>query len=199
LTLLLASLLTLPPWTIRNVVRFHELIVVNDAGGFNFWRGYAPEVIAIDAMHDRDAIARASWEFDARRVAEAKRTIGREWYRAGIDEIRRDPAGAFRWTLRKAWLYWRPWLSPAQYSWPVVLAGGAFNLLLYIAAAIALGRCPDRRFVRWVIAYFVVIWLAHLPYQVVMRFRQPFTDPLLIALASGSGFATLRRSSLSRA
>ena len=27
-----------------------------------------------------------------------------------------------------------------------------------------------------VIVYFVVIWLGHLPYQVVMRFRQPVTE-----------------------
>jgi hypothetical protein len=186
-TFLLAALVTLAPWTIRNAVRFHELIVVNDAGGFNFWRGYAPEIIAIDGMHDRDAIARASWEFDARRVAEARKTIGRDgWVRAGLDEIRRDPAAAVRWTMRKAWLYWRPWLAPEQYSWPVVVASGVFNLLLYVFAAIALARCPDRRFATAVVLYFAAVWLAHLPYQVVMRFRQPFTDPLLIAIAAGT-------------
>jgi hypothetical protein len=185
LLFLLAALVTLAPWTIRNVVRFHELIVVNDAGGFNFWRGYAPEIIAIDGMHDREAIAHASWEFDARRVAEARKTIGRDgWVQAGLAEIRRDPAAAVRWTLRKAWLYWRPWLAPEQYSWPVVVASGAFNLLLYIFAAIALVRCPDRRFALAVVLYFAAVWLAHLPYQVVMRFRQPFTDPLLIAFVA---------------
>ncbi len=189
---LLGAVLTLAPWTIRNAVRFHELIVVNDAGGFNFWRGYAPEIIAIDASHDRVAIARASWEFDARRVAAARNAIergaitpnarSRAWSHAALDEIRNDPARAARWTLRKAWLYWRPWLSPGQYSWPAVLGSGAFNLLLYIGAAITLVRCRDRRLAVGVIAYFAAIWLAHLPYQVVMRFRQPFTDPLLIAL-----------------
>ena len=75
--MLLGAALTLAPWTIRNAARFHELIVVNDAGGFNFWRGYAPEIMAIDASHDRDAIARASWEFDARRVAAARNVIER--------------------------------------------------------------------------------------------------------------------------
>ena len=66
------------------------------------------------------------------------------------------------------------------------VASGVFNLLLYIFAAIALVRCPDRRFAMAVVLYFAIVWLAHLPYQVVMRFRQPFTDPLLIALAAGA-------------
>jgi 4-amino-4-deoxy-L-arabinose transferase-like glycosyltransferase len=194
--LLLGAALTLAPWTIRNAARFHELIVVNDGGGFNFWRGYAPEIIAIDGMRDRDAIARASWEFDARRIAAARNVIergaatplarSRAWSHAALDEIRRDPALAARWTLRKAWLYWRPWLSPEQYSWPAVIGSGAFNLLLYIGAAIALARCRDRRLAIGVIVYFAASWLAHLPYQVVMRFRQPFTDPLLIALLPGA-------------
>jgi len=35
---LAAALLTLAPWTIRNYLRFGELIVVNDAAGFNLWR-----------------------------------------------------------------------------------------------------------------------------------------------------------------
>jgi hypothetical protein len=196
LLLLLSAALTLAPWTLRNAVRFHELIVVNDAGGFNFWRGYAPEIIAIDRMHDRDEIARASWELDARRVAAAASVIERDaatplarsraWSYAAVDEIRRDPALAVRWTLRKAWLYWRPWLAPEQYSVPAVLASGAFNLLLYIGAGIALARCRDRRLVIAVLVYLAALWLAHLPYQVVMRFRQPFTDPLMIALLAGA-------------
>jgi 4-amino-4-deoxy-L-arabinose transferase-like glycosyltransferase len=197
--LLGAALLTLAPWTIRNAVRFHELIVVNDAGGFNLWRGYAREIVAIDGMEGDKGTA--SWEFDAVRVKEAQRAIegeaatpqarSRAWRRAALDEIRRDPAAAFRWTLRKAWLYWRPWLAPGRYPWPVVLASGLFNLLLYAGAAFALARpsdwrfaCRDRRFVRGVLLFFAVMWLAQLPFQVVMRFRQPFTDPLLIVLAA---------------
>jgi hypothetical protein len=195
LPLLLGAALALAPWTLRNAVRFHELIVVNDAAGFNLWRGYAPEIIAIDRMHDPAAIARASWELDARRVAQTKREIeppaaspGRRsaaWRRAAFAEIAADPAAAVRWTLRKAWLYWRPWLNVDQYGFAAVAASGAWNLALYVAAIVALVRCRDRRLVIAIVVYLAVVWLAHLPYQVVMRFRQPFTDPLLIALCTG--------------
>ena len=195
LPLLLGAALALAPWTVRNAVRFHEVIVVNDAAGFNLWRGYAPEIIAIDRMHDPAAIARASWELDARRVAQAKREIeppaaspgarSAAWRRAAFAEIAADPAAALRWTLRKAWLYWRPWLNVDQYGFAAVAASGLFNLALYVAAIVVLVRCRDRRLVIAVIAYLVVVWLAHLPYQVVMRFRQPFTDPLLLALCTG--------------
>jgi len=146
-------------------------------------------------MHDPAAIARASWELDARRVAQAKREIeppaaspgarSAAWRRAAFAEIAADPAAALRWTLRKAWLYWRPWLNVDQYGFAAVAASGLFNLALYVAAIVVLVRCRDRRLVIAVIAYLVVVWLAHLPYQVVMRFRQPFTDPLLLALCTG--------------
>jgi hypothetical protein len=195
LPLLLGAALALAPWTLRNAVRFHELIVVNDAAGFNLWRGYAPEIMNIDRMHDPAAIARASWELDARRVAQAKTQIepavaspgtrSAAWRRAAFAEIAADPAAAVRWTLRKAWLYWRPWLNVDQYGFAAVAASGAWNLALYVAAIVALVRCRDRRLVIAIVVYLAVVWLAHLPYQVVMRFRQPFTDPLLIALCTG--------------
>jgi hypothetical protein len=71
----------------------------------------------------------------------------------------------------------------------VAVAGSAaLNVLLYALAAIGLVRHWKRdRFVTgWVISYFLVIWLAHIPHQVVMRFRIPFTDPLMIAFAAGA-------------
>jgi len=172
--LLLAALLTIAPWTIRNAVHYHQLIVINDAGGFNLWRGNHPEIRQLADEHDRAAFNAESAHFDSVTVQQAHG----DWNRMALDEIRRDPGGTAMWTLRKAWLYWRPWLDPREHSTVAVIASGIFNLLLFTFGAIGIARSPHRRAIT---IYFIVMWLVQLPYQVVMRFRIPITDPLLIA------------------
>jgi len=39
---LIAALLTIAPWTLRNWVKFHAFIPVSTAGGLNLWQGNAP-------------------------------------------------------------------------------------------------------------------------------------------------------------
>src|SRR5438270_13482089 len=62
--LLLTSALTLAPWTIRNLVRYHEFIAVNNAAGFNFWRGTHPETIALAHEQDRNAYLSLARHFE---------------------------------------------------------------------------------------------------------------------------------------
>jgi 4-amino-4-deoxy-L-arabinose transferase-like glycosyltransferase len=47
LTAALALAATLAPWTLRNWQRFGEPILVNDAGGYNAWRGTHPNLHAM--------------------------------------------------------------------------------------------------------------------------------------------------------
>src|SRR5439155_26800734 len=75
LPLLIAAALTLAPWAVRNFVRYHELIVITDAGGFSFWRGSHPETIAITNEHDPAAYQREAWHFETQTVAENAREI----------------------------------------------------------------------------------------------------------------------------
>jgi len=175
--LLIAAALTLAPWTIRNSVRFHELIVVNDAGGYNLWRGSNPELIRIESMPGGDAYREAMIRFESHPPLASSG----ELTRMAIGEMRAHPRETIAFTLRKAWFYWRPWLNPQEYDAWLVVASGVYNLLLFVFGAIGVARSPLRRAV---IIFFTVMWLAHLPFQVVMRFRIPFTDPLLIAFAA---------------
>jgi len=129
--------------------------------------------------------------------AAGPRERSRAWFAAGLANVKRDPGLALGFALRRALSFWRPWLNPQEHSMKVVVASAALNTALYALAAIGLWRRRrnDRFVVGWVVTLFFGVWLAHVPYQVVMRFRIPFTDPLLIALASGTivrGFETAR-------
>jgi hypothetical protein len=194
LALPFVAALTLAPWVARNAIRFRELIVVNDAGGFNLWRGTHPELLRIVRLRDRAAFAVASWEFETRTVAETARAIDavaktprareREWTRLALENVRRDPPAIVRATAWKAAAYWRPWLHPAEHGPKAVLLSAVVFLGLYLAGAIGLVRHFDRGLVRAVLIFLVALWLAHLPYVPSIRLRMPLVDPLLIVFAS---------------
>lgn len=175
--LLVAAALTLAPWTIRNWMRFHELIVVNDAGGYNLWRGSNPDLMRIEEMPGGDGYRAAQLRFES----SAPNATSKQLTRLAIAEMRMHPSETVAFTLRKAWLYWRPWLNPQEHPMPIVILSGIFNLALFILGFAGIARSPLRRAT---IVFFVVMWLAHLPFQVVMRFRIPFTDPLLVGFAA---------------
>ncbi len=197
-TLVLGAAVVLLPWIVRNAMRYHELIFVNDAAGFSFWRGSHPEMDRIMRIQDAADYRRAALAFETEltpAVARAIATPGRSprersraWLYEGLANIDRDPAEAVGFACRKAWRFWRPWLDPREYGRAAVAGSAGLNILLYTLAALGLvGHWKRDRFVTiWVLGYFLVIWLAHIPHQVVMRFRIPFTDPLMIAFASAA-------------
>jgi 4-amino-4-deoxy-L-arabinose transferase-like glycosyltransferase len=190
--------LVLLPWIVRNAIRYHELIVVNDAAGHNFWRGSHPEMDRISHITDAAEYQRAARAFETEEVSAVARAIetrahsprsrSRAWLAAGLSNIERDPGHALSFVVRKALLYWRPWLNPQEHG-EVAIAGSAIiNIALYALAAVglALTRRREPRVVGGFVGFFVVMWLAHVPYQVVMRFRIPFTDPLMIVFAASA-------------
>jgi dolichyl-phosphate-mannose-protein mannosyltransferase len=196
LFLLFAAALTLAPWTIRNYVRFHELIPVNDAAGFNLWRGTNPELLQIVVITDQAEFARRSLLFETQTVSAAAREVDAraktpgardgEWRRLAMENIRRDPGLAIRSTLKKIALYWRPWLHPAEHGWKAIVMSLVVTVGLYVFGAIGLWREPDRRLALAVAVFFAAMWLAHAPYIPSMRLRIPLTDPLLIVFAASA-------------
>jgi uncharacterized membrane protein YdjX (TVP38/TMEM64 family) len=190
LPLLIAAALTLSPWIARNYLRFGELIVVNDAGGFNLWRGTHPELMRVVETHDPARFAHASWVFESQTVSAAAAQVesrastpaarDREWKRMALENVRGDPAFAVRATLKKAALYWRPWLHPAEHSPQMIALSVVVILGLYLLGALGLWRHPLRV---PVLLFFAAMWLAHVAYFPSIRLRTPLTDPLLIAFA----------------
>ncbi|HEX2060770.1 MAG TPA: glycosyltransferase family 39 protein, partial [Thermoanaerobaculia bacterium] len=192
LQLVVAAVLTLAPWTIRNVVRFGEPILVNDAGGFNLWRGTHPELMRVVETYDREEFARRSWHFEAVTVSETAKRItantprarDRQWRELAIENITNDPAFAVEAALKKAALYWRPWLHPAEHG-PAAIAMSVVVILgLYILGGVGMYLHPDKKLVAAVLIFFAALWLAHVAYFPSIRLRTPLTDPLLIVFAS---------------
>jgi hypothetical protein len=189
--LVIASLLTLAPWAARNYLRFGEIIVVNDAASYSIWHASHAETRRIYETNDREELKRREWEFETKTIhgvanevaarATTPNARDREWRRLAIEEILRDPAASLRFAALKAWLYWRPWLNPIEHSSRTVIVSALILIPLFILAAIGIAKHPLRNAV---LLYFVVLWLAHIPHQVVMRYRIPFTDPLLLAFAA---------------
>jgi 4-amino-4-deoxy-L-arabinose transferase-like glycosyltransferase len=196
--LVMGAVLALGPWTVRNAVRYHELIVVNDAAGFSFWRGSHPEMDRISRIADAAEYQRATTAFEevvtpaaVRALAGAGPSPGaqsRAWFAAGIENVRRDPAAAAAFAARRAWAYWRPWLNPQEHGRIAVLGSAVLCVALYALAGVGVARFRrvDGFLFGWVVAYLLVVWIAHIPHQIVMRFRIPFTDPLLLVFAASA-------------
>jgi len=180
------------PWTARNYARYGEVILINNAGGYSLWRGTHPEMARIYDIDDRDAFHRASIEFEEQITKPATRKFrsSAEWRDDALANIRKHPRLEAKFALKKALLYWRPWLNPQEYSTRVVMVSGIAFVALYALAILGFARMP-RTMVLWIAAFFVLGWLAHIPHQVVARFRYPLTDPLLL-IAAAYAIVTLR-------
>lgn len=200
----LALAATLAPWTLRNLHHFGEPIVVNDAGGYNAWRGTHPRVHAMLATtsparfaddsraleQELDRLAR-----DAGLGTEASpRERDRGWWSAARANLAADHASAARILARNVRTFFRPWLDPAAHGRLAVLVSAAWFVSLGALALLGLAALwrRDRALVMLLVAGVLLTGLAHLPFQTVLRFRLPFTEPLLLALAA-AGAAGLAR------
>lgn len=191
ITFVIASILTLAPWMARNYLRFGEIIPVNDAAAYSVWHASHAETRRIYETGNRAEFKRRETEFETRTIhrvadevaarANTPKGRSREWRRLAIEELLRDPAASARFAAKKAWLYWRPWLNPIEHSAGAVIASALILIPLFVLAAMGIWKHPLRNAV---LIYFAVMWLAHIPHQVVMRYRIPLTDPLLLVFAA---------------
>jgi len=203
LTAALALAATLAPWTVRNWHRFGEPILVNDAGGYNAWRGTHPRLHAMLASTApaRFADDSRALEADLERLAgeaglgtaASPRARNRQWWEAASANLAADPSRAVRILARNAAAFFRPWLDPAAQSRLAVFVSAAW--FVGLGALAALGAAPlwrrDRPLVALLAAGVLLAALAHVPFQTVLRFRLPFTEPLLLAFAA-AGAASCR-------
>lgn len=187
---LLGFLLSLTPWTLRNALRFHELIPVSDAGGVSLYAGNSSwtrsfyevrsreEYVRWLEAFDRDLRSRLARIEEAGPVSPGRRSAA--FARMAIDEILADPAGSLALFAKKAWHWVRPYPTPWYWS-PAVVAGiGVLYVLLYVLAARGFLRSPRRGVAAFCVAVPVVSMLVRVALQVVWRYRIPYWDPILI-------------------
>jgi hypothetical protein len=201
----IGSLIILGPWVLRNALRYHELILVNDAAGYNFWRGTSVEMHEIRRLDDREAYSKASIHFEtvtsptiAReidKVATTPLSRSREWYRRSFESLVEDPGAFGLRLLHNGLIYWRPWLNSQTYPKAVVFASGLLTMSLDILALIGwlLLRRRNRKLAFWCAGGAILFWILQIPFQVVSRFRIPITDPFLIIFAAASVTAIIAK------
>jgi uncharacterized membrane protein YdjX (TVP38/TMEM64 family) len=195
--------LMLAPWTLRNAIRFGELIVVNDAAGFSLWQGTHPELLTIVKTEDPVAFQKRAVEFErvavpaAAAIVEARASTpgARDavWRRLALENVRTDPLFALSATLEKAALYWRPWLHPAQHSTAAVVLSLMVSLTLFLGGVSGMTQFPHKRLLAAALLFLAAFWLAHVPFIPTIRLRMPFTDPLLICFTAGALSAATTR------
>lgn len=191
--------LVLAPWTLRNWLHFGEVIVVNDAGGYNAWRGTHPMLHEVLARADGPAhFAELSQalEQDLQRVAAdqglgegaSPRERNARWWDAALARFDEAPWRGTRILVRNALTFFRPWLDPAAYGARAVAASAAWFVPLGVLALLGLIQLwqRDPRVAALLVAGVVLAGIAHVPFQTVIRFRLPFTEPLLLALAGAA-------------
>lgn len=204
----LALAATLAPWTLRNWRHFGAPILVNDAGGYNAWRGMHPRLHAMLASTSPASFAEDSriLEEDLARLAR-EQGLGsdaspaerdRRWWAAARAHLSEDPTRGARILARNALAFFRPWLDPAAYGWRTIAVSAAWFVTLGAFALVGLVRSwrRDRATTLLLVAGVLLAGLAHVPFQTVLRFRLPFTEPLLLALAAGAAHAMWRRAAV---
>lgn len=184
------------PWTARNWACFGEWLLINDAAGYNFWRSTLPELDRLLATSDPEEFERSAVYLEgqltdrvAREAARAAATPGarERWYwKRGLEQIGTDPGRWARLLLRDASDFWRPWLDPVVRGRWLALASAFFFVPLFLLAARGLLRLrsEDPPLALLVVVLFVVITVAHSPFQAIVRYRLPLAEPLLMVLAA---------------
>jgi 4-amino-4-deoxy-L-arabinose transferase-like glycosyltransferase len=192
---LLGLAVALSPWVARNAVRYHELIVSSDAGGYSLYHGNSEWTRRYYALRSRAEFA--EWEngadLDARRRLVAlehekgrlltphERSAG--FARLALAVMRADPAAAARLFAEKAWQWIRPY--PTAWLWPasVVVGTGALYLVLYALSIRGLARSSRRGVAAFCVAVLALGMAVHVILEVVWRYRMPYWDPILILFA----------------
>lgn len=191
-----AGLLTLAPWAVFISVKHGQLILVNDGGGYNFWRGSHPELYRASTAPDRRTYLEILRHFEevttpteaAEVSTEADSPIGRSrsWVRRAFRNVAEHPETFVRFTIRKLPQFWRPWLNPLMYSSLAVFGSASYMIALFLLASV--GILLLRRRHRWVfsviVLWLIFVWLIHIPFHVGPRHRVPFSDPLLVVLSA---------------
>jgi 4-amino-4-deoxy-L-arabinose transferase-like glycosyltransferase len=201
---LLGFALGIAPWTARNAVVFGDFVPVNDAAGNVFYQGNSDWELRFFEVRSRDEYFRwiEAMHRDIARQTEALRAAGRtspsersRYFTArAIAERSGDPAGWLRLMLRKAWEWLRPYPTPWFWPRPIVLAVGAFYVLLFALAAVGFLSAPRPGVRAFCLGVLVVSMAAHVLALVVWRFRVPYWDPVLLLYGVfGAGGTLLER------
>lgn len=197
--------LVLAPWTFFVARQYGEVFLVNDAMGYNLWRGSSPGIMEAYRATSRAEFHQRSEHFEkvtSRRAAEeiAQESASlhgraRAWRERALRLWLDQPGRELRFLAAKAVRFWRPWLDPVNHPIVAVLASAILWIGLDAGALVGLWKLWRwrPRIAGLALLWIAVAWCAHLPFQVVVRFRLPWIEPWALLLATGAMAAGPRR------
>jgi 4-amino-4-deoxy-L-arabinose transferase-like glycosyltransferase len=191
------------PWTVRNALVFHELIVVNDGAGCVFYGRNADVALLAANARNREELDRAALQIQetlrnriaslSAQVRDSPGTLSRALTRAALDERRANPEGTVRLLTRKAITWLRPYPDPRFWP-PWAVAGvGAYFVTLFLLAGIGLARAPRPGVRAFCIAMLVTSMLVHVALEVNWRYRTTYWDPILLLYAAFGAASLISR------
>jgi 4-amino-4-deoxy-L-arabinose transferase-like glycosyltransferase len=198
------------PWTLANWYRTHELILINDIGGYAMWVGNVPEILPVYEGNFRDSVEfnryadHVNVDLAFEKMNEWESTVGysnlslkqREalWQAEAVKNARENPGLTVRLVFEKAWAFWKPYLNPSAYSAKVAVVSGVFLVALYLlslyGAKVVWQDIDGKRAIILLGILFLSATVVHALIIGMIRYRIPYVDPYLCVLA-GIGVTAL--------
>jgi 4-amino-4-deoxy-L-arabinose transferase-like glycosyltransferase len=197
----LAAAVVVLPWTARNWLRFHELIVVNNQAGEVFSLGNNHQYAMLRHARTPEEFARTlrrMWEEHAAEESAVRGLSPKqldEHYRAKAFAYVRSAPREWAALLVDKWIdFWRPWVSPVAFGVRVAVVTAIFAVPVFALGAVGLAALARRGEIR-LVALLLLVFLVHAAFFTVfhptVRYRTPALDVFLLVLAGG-GYDRLR-------
>jgi 4-amino-4-deoxy-L-arabinose transferase-like glycosyltransferase len=180
------AMLVVLPWTARNYVEFHHVVLVAAEGGVTFWTGNHPLARGEGDFAANPSLRTASEAFRAAHPAATEEALESIYYRDALHWIATHPVAWLDLEARKVFYLIVPigpsyTLHQPAYRWTSVCAY-LLVLPLAIAGLVRLGaRAGTAPGLSLLVASSVLASLLFFPQE---RFRIPIVDPALVIGAS---------------
>jgi 4-amino-4-deoxy-L-arabinose transferase-like glycosyltransferase len=183
---LMACVLTVAPWTVRNAHEYGRFVLVASEGGITFWTGNHPLAVGEGDMAANPDIKQANLALRAAHPGMTPEELEGVYYREAAAFIREDPAAWARLMLRKVFYTVVP-LGPSYRLHSPLYFG--VSVLSYLSVLpFALMGLTDLRRRGTLPVPLLLLALASILAGVVFfpqeRFRIPIVDPTLLVSAA---------------
>lgn len=192
LLLIVGWLAPVSVWTVRNWLKYHEIIPISAQMGWTLYEGFST---------DREEIRRRPYEMaeEAARLGISDPMAKSDYFKAKtLAFMRQHPGESARIVLGKALLYWRPWpYDPHPRAIRFLLSIYFSGLFILAGYGIWLTRSQS---VRWypIYALFLYLTAMHSVFFTSLRYRLPLESFLCLWAAAGLD-QLLRRSQIKSA
>jgi hypothetical protein len=196
-------LLALGPWTLRNALVFHELILVNDGAGCVLYGRNSDIALDIARARDRAELDRAAARLQeslrlkiaalARETGDSPGRLSRALAREALAERRADPEGTRLLLTWKAATWLRPYPDPRYWPGWAVASVGVYFTILFLLAGVGLARAERAGVRAFCLFVLGASMLVHVLLESNWRYRATYWDPVILIYGASGAISLLRR------